>query len=32
MASATVETRIRMADVVLENLDAFRAGGLSPAQ
>ena len=31
-ASATVETRARMADVVLENLDAFRAGGLSPAQ
>jgi len=31
-ASATVETRARMADVVLENLDAFRAGGSSPAR
>ena len=26
MASATVETRTRMADVVLENLDAFVGG------
>jgi lactate dehydrogenase-like 2-hydroxyacid dehydrogenase len=26
MASATVETRTRMADVVLANLDAFVAG------
>ena len=31
MASATVETRIQMADVVLKNLDAFTAGGPAPS-
>jgi lactate dehydrogenase-like 2-hydroxyacid dehydrogenase len=30
IASATIETRIRMADIVLENLDAFLAGKSPP--
>ena len=31
IASATVETRTRMADLVLENLDAFIAGARLPS-